>query len=72
MCLTITAGVVLGLFVHYAASIAVGVVYFLILGGFVLWSKKRTNTLIKHSHFCLAYFLHVENLRHYKHQNILL
>ena len=36
---TALMGFLIGFFWHYGASIAVGLLYFLILGAFVLWSK---------------------------------
>ena len=46
MVFTAVVGLLLGFFLHYAASIALGLLYFLVLGGFVLWSKRRTGSLI--------------------------
>mmetsp|Transcript_4942 Transcript_4942/g.5624 ORF Transcript_4942/g.5624 Transcript_4942/m.5624 type:complete len:302 (+) Transcript_4942:245-1150(+) len=40
-------GVLLWIFLHYAISILIGVVYFSILGGFVYVTKRKTSILIK-------------------------
>ena len=36
---TAVVSFLVGFFWHYAAAIALGVIYFLVLGAFVLWSK---------------------------------
>ena len=43
-------GVLLWIFLHFAASLFVAVVYFGILGSFVYFSKKKSTTLIKKAH----------------------
>ena len=59
-------GAVCGVFVHYAISIVLAIIYFIILGVLVFISKKRSSTLIENAHLCLSLFLHVENNRYYK------
>ena len=58
--------VVLGMFVHYAISIVIAVLYFALLGALVYISKKRSSTLIKNAHLWLSFYLHAENSRYYK------
>lgn len=57
---------VCGVFIHFAVSIVLAVIYFVILGVLVYLSKKRSSTLIENAHMCLSLFLHVENNRYYK------
>lgn len=67
-----TVGVVLWIFLHFILSLIIGVVYFSVLGIFVYTTKKRSSTLIKKAHLCLALYLHVENNRYYKKKQIVL
>ena len=63
MLLTAGIAIIMGFFVHYGVSIALGLLYFMFLGIFVIVIKRKTSTLIKNAHFCLSLFLHVENNR---------
>ncbi|CAI2364020.1 unnamed protein product [Moneuplotes crassus] len=65
-------GVILWMFLHVAVSIFVGILYFVILVILVYMSKKKSSTLIKKAHLCLALYLHVENNRYYKHKKIIM
>ena len=72
MMITAIVSVLLGVFVHYAISIALGCLYFLALGIFVICIKRWTGRLIKHSHFCLSLMLHAENNRLYMKHGVIL
>lgn len=63
--LTAGLGFILGKFVHYFLSIVLAFSYFIVLGIFVGYIKKRNKRLIRDSHFCLAAVLRAENNRYY-------
>ena len=62
-------GFMFGFFIHYAISIVVGIIYFVILGIGVYFYKKTKNLTIE-SHFWLSLYLHSENLRHFLHNRV--
>ena len=68
----IGASILLGIFTNFLWGVILFFVYICIVGNFAFWTRRRSTTYLRLSHFVLAVFLRAENNRFYLKKHVML